>query len=147
MLLAGPPSARADQNNWHARFYCDVLFRGLSLCGLRKQKALCCNQHSQRAETCLMQAWNAPHYHCQKEKEKPTTVVSAATEGGPQSPLFASLNVILEMHRGFTEPVFERPPEIPRFVVIFHWRDCSDEKKKEGNWDLQEIKMFDHHFK
>lgn len=63
-------------------FYCDVFVRALSLSGLRKQKALHRNQHSQKAQTCLMQTWIAPLCHCQQEG-KTTTVVSVADEGGP----------------------------------------------------------------
>ncbi len=88
-----------SKNNWHVHFYCDVLVRGLSLGGLRKQKALRCNQHSQKAQTCLMQTWNAPLCHCQREG-KTTTVVSVVDEGGPaaHSLWYAILDVIRETH-------------------------------------------------
>lgn len=54
MLLAGPSVGAYQKNYWHVHFYCDVLVRGLGLGGLRKQTALRCNQHSQKAPTCLM---------------------------------------------------------------------------------------------
>lgn len=54
MLLAGLPSARADQKTIDARvFHCDVLVRALGLDGLHKHKAQRCNQHSQKAQTLL----------------------------------------------------------------------------------------------
>lgn len=91
-----------SKNNWHACLYCDVLVRAPSLSGLHKQKALHCNQHSDKAQTCLTQTWIAPLCHCQ-QKEKTTTVVSFVNEGHPaaHSLWYAILDVIWEMHMLF----------------------------------------------
>lgn len=89
MLLVGLPSAWADQNNWlvHVFLWC-FFVRGLRLCGLRKQKALRCNQHSQEAQTWWKKKTGMCHCHWQKEeKDKSTTVVSVVNERGPWSPL------------------------------------------------------------
>lgn len=69
MFLAGRASARADEKTIDVHFYCDVLVIGLRLGGLHKQKTLPCNQHSQKAQTCLMQL-GLLHSVTASEKEK-----------------------------------------------------------------------------
>lgn len=80
-------------------FYCDVLVRALSLSGLRKQKALLCNQHFPKAQTWLTQTWIARLCHCQREG-KTTIVVSVGNERRPaaHSLWYAILDVIRERH-------------------------------------------------
>lgn len=103
MLLAGLPSARADQKTIDTRVsHSDVLVRALGLDGLHKHKARRCNQHSQKKlRLCLMRSWTAPLCHCQRDgKKKTTTVVSVVDEGGPpaHSLWYAILDVIRDAH-------------------------------------------------
>lgn len=86
MLLAGLPSARADQKTIDTRVsHSDVLVRALGLDGLHKHKARRCNQHSQKKAQTLLDAildHSALSLPTRWEK-KTTTVVSVVDEGGP----------------------------------------------------------------
>lgn len=72
MLLAGLPSARADQKTIDTRVsHSDVLVRALGLDGLHKHKARRYNQHSQKKlRLCLMRSWTTPLCHCQRDGKK-----------------------------------------------------------------------------
>lgn len=100
-LLAALPSAKADQKTIDVHFYCDVLVRAPSLSGLHKQKALHRNQHSPKAQTCLI--WNLDRSSLSlPARRKNNNSSICCSWGRPRSPLIVICYLRCDMRDAHT---------------------------------------------
>lgn len=82
-------------------FYCDVLVRAPSLSGLHKQKALPCNQHPPKAQTCLI--WNLDRSSLSlPARRKNNNSSICCSWGRPRSPLIVICYLRCDMRDAHT---------------------------------------------